>query len=95
MAGDAEFVVTDPTAPRRCVQPDIAGIAGQVAAAASANSPRLSGRLAASWTTTPGREPGTTLVSTDVPHARFVEYGTRYMRASAPLGRAAAAARSL
>jgi hypothetical protein len=91
---DAEFVITDPSAPRRCVQPDIAGIAGQVAAAASANSPRLTGRLAASWHTIPGREPGTTLVSTDVPYARHVEYGTRWMRASAPLGRAAAAVRS-
>ncbi len=91
---DAEFVVTDPTAPRRCVQPDIAGIAAQVAAGAAANTPRLTGRLAGSWTTIPGREPGTTLVSTDVPYARFVEYGTRYMRASAPLGRAAAAVRS-
>ena len=91
---DAEFVITDPTAPRRCVQPDIAAIAAQVASAAAANTPRLTGRLAASWTTTPGREPGTTLVTTDVPYARFVEYGTRYMRASAPLGRAAAAVRS-
>jgi hypothetical protein len=91
---DAEFVITDPTAPRRCVQPDIAGIASQVAAAASANSPVLTGRLARSWTTTPGRDPGTTLVSTDVPYARFVEYGTRYRRADAPLGRALAAVRS-
>jgi len=91
---DAEFVITDPSAPRRCVQPDIAGIAGQVAAAASANSPTLTGRLARSWRTVPGRDPGTTLVTTDVPYARYVEYGTRYMRASAPLGRAAAAVRS-
>ncbi|HXC65387.1 MAG TPA: HK97 gp10 family phage protein [bacterium] len=91
---DAEFVITDPSAPRRCVQPDIAGIAGQVAAAASANSPTLTGRLARSWRTVPGRDPGTTLVTTDVPYARYVEYGTRYMRASAPLGRALAAVRS-
>jgi hypothetical protein len=91
---DAEFRVTDPQAPRKCVQPDIAGIAAQVASAAAANTPRDTGRLAASWRTVPGRDPGTTLVQTDVEYARFVEYGTRYMRASAPLGRAAAAVRS-
>jgi len=95
VAGDAEFRITDPTAPRRCVQPDIADIAGQIRAAAAANSPRLTGRLAASWTTVPGRDPGTTLVTTSVPYARFVEYGTRHRRADAPLGRALAAARSM
>ena len=91
---DAEFVITDPGAPRRCVQPDIAGIASQVAAAASANSPRLTGRLAASWRVVPGRDPATSLVTTDVPYARFVEYGTRHRRADAPLGKALAAVRS-
>lgn len=92
---DAEFRVTDPRAPRLCVQPDVAAIAAKVAAGAAANSPRDTGRLAASWRTVPGRDPGTTLVQTDVPYARFVEYGTRHIRAAAPLGRAAAAARSL
>ena len=88
-----QFTVTHPRARRECIRPDIAGIAGNVAAAAAANTPVQTGRLAAGWRTVPGDDPGTTFVVDDVPYARFVEYGTRYRRASAPLGRAMAAAR--
>jgi hypothetical protein len=41
----------------------------------------------------PGRDPGTTLVRSDVAYGRYVEYGTRHRRADAMLGRALAAAR--
>jgi hypothetical protein len=46
--------------------------------------------MAAGWHTVPGQDPGTTLVVNTTPYARYVEYGTRHMRAKAPLGRAAA-----
>jgi hypothetical protein len=91
--GDSVFTVTDPRAPRQAVSPDIRSIAERLAAQASANTPRLTGRLAAGYHVQPGQEPGTSVVVNDVPYARFVEYGTRDMAAEAPLGRALAAAR--
>ena len=88
----AEFRVTDPTAPRRAVDPAIGGMAEHLAADISELTPRLTGRLAGSWRV--DRE-GTAeyAVSTDVPYARFVEYGTRYQPAAAPMGRALSRAR--
>jgi hypothetical protein len=92
--GAATYRVTNAIARRLAIQPDIARIAGQVADAARAGSPKgPTGRLAAGWRTVPGRDPGTTLIQTDVPYARYVEYGTRNRPASAMLGRALAAAR--
>jgi Bacteriophage HK97-gp10, putative tail-component len=89
--GDATFVVTDPKQIRTACQAGVAAIAEQVAARAAANSPRRFGRLAAGFRTQPGYDdPGTTVVVNSVPYARFIEYGTRHMRAYAPLGRAAA-----
>jgi hypothetical protein len=93
MASSATFTVTNPQAPRLAVSRNIADIAGQVAASAASNTPQRTGRMARSWRTVPGREPGTTLVVNDTEYARFVEYGTRHMRAAAPLGRAMAGAR--
>jgi hypothetical protein len=91
---DATFRVTNAIARRLAIQPDIARIAEQVAEAARAASPRgPTGDLAASWHTVPGRDPGTTLVRSDVAYGRYVEYGTRHRRADAMLGRALAAAR--
>jgi Bacteriophage HK97-gp10, putative tail-component len=86
----ATFKVTNPRARRYVVAPEVRKIAGTVAARAAANTPHRTGLLAASWHTVPGADPGTTLVTTAVPYARFVEYGTRYMRGAAPLGRALA-----
>lgn len=89
----ATFKVTNAQARRLVIQPDIARIAGQIAEAARSATPVDTGNLAASWRTVPGRDPGTTLVRSDVPYARYIEYGTRRRAASAPLGRALAAAR--
>jgi hypothetical protein len=85
---------TDTRSRRLCVQGNIADMAGSLAADARANTPVLSGRLAAGWRTEPGREPGTTVVVNDTPYLRFVEYGTRHRPASAMMGRALASARS-
>jgi hypothetical protein len=77
---------------RLCVQPDIARAAQELASRAASNTPRLTGRMASSWTTAPGySDPGTTVVTNTVPYARFVEYGTKSQPARAPLGRALAA----
>lgn len=88
---DVTFTVTDWRQRRYAIQQDIAEIGARVAAAAAANSPRQTGRLAGSFTTAPGRDPGTTLIRTSVPYARYLEYGTRRVRAHAMLGRALAA----
>jgi hypothetical protein len=89
---DVEFTVTDWRARRYAIQQDIAEMAGRIAAAAAGNTPRHTGTMAGSWQVVPGADPGTSLVINTAPHARFVEYGTRYRRADAPLGRARAAA---
>jgi hypothetical protein len=76
---------------RLCVQEDIARAAQELASLAASNTPRLTGRMASSWTTAPGySDPGTTVVTNTVPYARFVEYGTKSQPARAPLGRAMA-----
>lgn len=82
--------VTDRTAPRRAADPGIRSIAEGLRDDAAAGSPRLTGRLAASWRVTPGRVPGAYLLTNDAEYARFVEYGTRNRPASAMLGRAVA-----
>jgi len=91
---DATFTVTNAQARRLAVQQDIRRIAGNLADAARANTPRNTGLMASSWRVVPGREPGTSLVVNDVPYSVYVEHGTRKMAARAPLGRALAAARS-
>jgi hypothetical protein len=88
----AVFTVTDPKAPRKAVSGDIAARAAAVAAAASGASPRRTGALAGSFRTAPGYDdPGTTVVIVQSPYFRYVEYGTRHMRARAMLGSALAA----
>lgn len=89
----ATFTVEHPRNRRFVIQQDIAEIAGRVASDAAANTPHRTGAMARGWHTVPGQDPGTTLVVNTVPHARYVEYGTRHMPARAPLGRAAAAGR--
>jgi hypothetical protein len=94
MAGDVTYTVTNPRARRDAVAPMMASIAAEIAAAASGGTPRLTGAMAGSYSTKPGRDPGTTLaVYTGPGYAKYVEYGTRKMRASAPMGRAFAAAK--
>jgi hypothetical protein len=93
MPASAAYTVTDPRAPRHAVAEDIKTIADQIAAAASANSPVVTGRLAGAYRVEQGDDPATSAVVNDTPYARFVEYGTQYMPAEAPLGRALAAAR--
>ena len=90
---ESVYRVTDPKAPRKAVAEDIKGIAERLAADAAANTPRRTGRMAASYRVEQGRDPATSLVVNDTPYAVYVEYGTRYDPAQAPLGRAAAAAR--
>lgn len=93
MAG-SEFRVTDPRAPREAVAEDIRRDAEQLAADASSRTPVITGRMAGAYHVEQGDDPATQIVTNDVYYARFVEYGTRNMRAEAPLGRAAAAARA-
>lgn len=85
---DYEFTVTNWRARRYVISDNIASRASRIASAASGNTPRLTGLMAGSFRTVPGNDPGTTLVVNSAPHARYVEYGTRHMRAYAPLGRA-------
>jgi hypothetical protein len=90
-SGGVRFEVIDPLAPRKAAGQNVAEIAAQVSARAAANTPRDTGQMAASWSTRPGySDPATTVVINTAPHARHVEYGTRHMRARAPLGRAVA-----
>jgi hypothetical protein len=88
------FTVTDRKAPRREVAPGIKAIASQVRSDAAAGTPVETGRLRAAWRVQnyPSAQ-GQTVIN-DVPYARFVEYGTRYMPPAAMLGRALARARA-
>ena len=92
MASDVTFTVTDPLAPRLAVDPEIEALAEHLREDVAALTPRLTGRLAESWHIT---RDGIAeyIISSDVPYARFVEFGTRYDPAAAPLGRALARAR--
>jgi hypothetical protein len=91
--GPAKFTVTNPHAPRQAVDPDIGKRAERLREDTSALTPVATGRLAASWQVV--RE-GTAeyRVSTDVPYAVDVEYGTRNMQGAAMLGRSLAKARA-
>lgn len=92
---DVVYKVTNAAARRLAVAPDIARIAEQVRAAAMAGTPRgPTLDLYGGWLLAQGREPATTLIVNDTPYARYVEYGTRNLRAAAMLGRAMASARS-
>jgi hypothetical protein len=93
MAESAKFTVTDHHAPRLAVAPDIKDMAHRIAADAAANTPVLTGRMAGAYVVEQGDDPATSIVRNPTPYARFVEYGTRYEPAQAPLGRAIARAR--
>jgi hypothetical protein len=90
VASDAKFTVTNREAPRLAVQHDIRALADQIAEEAAADTPVQTGRLAAGYHVEQGDDPATSIITNEVPYARFVEYGTKYMPAEAPLGRAVA-----
>lgn len=94
MASRSTFVVLDAEAPRKAVHQDIHNTAVQLAAQAAQNTPVVTGKMQAGWSVEDGDDPGTSVVSNDVLYAHYVEYGTRYMRAEAPLGRAIASGRN-
>jgi len=86
------FRVVNREAPRMAVDPNMRAMAEKIRDDAAALSPRLTGRLAGSWTVEKVHDASYT-VSTDVPYAPYVEYGTRFMRGAHMLGRAKAKAR--
>lgn len=92
MASGAVFTVTNPMAPRLVVDPAIGARAEVLRADIVSLTPRLTGRLAASWRLEHG-DIAEYEVSSDVPYARFVEYGTRNMPAAAMVGRSLAEVR--
>jgi hypothetical protein len=83
------YTVLDRRAPRRAADAGLARIAAQVAADAASATPVDTGRLRRAWRVQRA-VPGVRLVRNDTPYGRFVEYGTRRRRASAPLGRTVA-----
>lgn len=89
----ATFIVTNPRAPREAVAENVKDLAERVAQRAAQNTPRLTGAMAGEWIVVQGDDVATELVENEAPYARYVEYGTRYMAARAPLGRAVAAER--
>jgi bacteriophage HK97-gp10 putative tail-component len=86
------FRVTHPEAPRLAVDPNMREKAEQVRSDAAALTPVETGQLAASWAVDKANE-ASYRVSADVPYARYVEYGTRFMHGAAMMGRALAQAR--
>lgn len=91
MAG-ATFRVTNPKAPRLVVAPGVRRLAHELADQAAQRTPRRTGAMAASWEVVPGStDPATSVVVNTAPYARYVEHGTRFDPAQAPLGRAIAA----
>jgi len=85
---DSTFTVTNPRAPREAVAGNIKETAQRIRAKAAENTPRLTGTMAGEWIVVEGDDIATALVENPAPYARYVEYGTRYMAARAPLGRA-------
>lgn len=90
--GKVSFVVTNPDAMFEAVDPGVGAVARELAGAASAGTPRRFGALAAGWTVNRSGNGRYGVINT-VPYGRFVEYGTRHMRAASMMGRAAAVLR--
>lgn len=88
------FTVTNHKAPREAVAENVKETAERIAHRAAGYTPRNTGTMAGEWIVVQGDEDvATSLVENPAPYARYVEYGTRYMAARAPLGRAVAAER--
>lgn len=87
MSALAVFKVTNAMAARLAVSPGIKTLAGSIMSEAAEKSPRgPTGDMAGGWRLTQGLDPATTFVSNAVPHASYVEYGTRNMPARPVLG---------
>jgi hypothetical protein len=94
VSGGSVFRVTDPGAPRRVVDPAIGDITDKLAEDVRARTPVQTGRLQEGWTVERGPAEATRLLVNPVPYARYVEYGTKNMRAEPMLGAAIAEART-
>jgi hypothetical protein len=92
MAG-VRYRVINPHAPRLAVDPNMRVKANEVRDDVAEKSPRLTGRLAGSWQVSKHSD-ASYEVTSDVPYAPYVEYGTRTMRGAHMVGRAIAKARS-
>lgn len=88
----ATFRVTNRHAPRLAVDHDIGRRAAVLKDDAAELTPRRTGRLASSWQVT-RKGPAEYALTTDVPYAKYVEYGTKDMPPAAMLGRALAKVR--
>jgi hypothetical protein len=93
MAGSSTFRVTNPDAPLAAVDPNIAAIAEELSGTAAADSPRLTGTLAAGYRRVRLGVARYAVVN-DVRYWRFVEFGTSTHQAQPAFGRALAAARA-
>lgn len=90
----ARFRVTNPRAPDKIAQEYTGKIAHEVEASARDDTPVVTGNLKRGWFVSAEAGGNGYRVVNNVPYARFVEYGTRYMRPEAMLGKAVARARA-
>jgi len=86
-----DYRILDARAPYKAVDRGIAAIAERLRAEVAARTPRDTGTMAGNWqvTTVRGMK-GIRAVRNPTEYARFVEYGTRHMRARPEFGRAIA-----
>jgi hypothetical protein len=89
----AVYRVINPHAPRLAVDENIRVKAEEVRDGAAQGSPRDTGRLSESWRVAK-KSDASYEVTSDVPYAPYVEYGTRFMRGAHMVGRAIAKARA-
>lgn len=87
------YQVTNPKAPYQAVDPGTRALAEAIRATVEAQVPRDTGEYAGAWSVQRVR-PATYWVTNDSPHARFVEYGTRFMAARPVFGQVIAAVRN-
>lgn len=91
--GNSTFVVTHPDELVDRVKPMTHDIAEGMAELTRSRTPTETGRLAGGWKVE--LVDGTRwVVTNDVPYARYVEFGTKYVAPAAMLGQAAAQARA-
>jgi hypothetical protein len=90
VASGARFTVTDREEPKRLIDPEIKSRAETLRDDARSFTPRRTGTMAAGWQVVWGGRRAMWQVQNLVPYSVYVEFGTRHMRAQAPLGRARA-----
>jgi hypothetical protein len=89
----ARLTITDREAPRRMIDPEIRRRAEAIRRDAANNTPVQTGEMRRGWKLVKGtKRDGLWQVTNQVSYSVYVEYGTRHMRAQAPLGRAIARA---